>query len=143
MENITDKSIFEFGIDEEGKSHLSGIARWTNLNAITGLIAIGVSLISTVSALSRMGRYGGPAMGFSFFILLVQLVISLLLNITLINAASNIKKGVEMSNQSFFGIGLTKLATYFKIVGILTIIILVIVVLIFLIGIAAGIGRGY
>ena len=142
MENNYDKSIFEFGIDQEGKSQLAGIAMWTNVNAIIGFVALGVSLISTIIAMGQMSRYSGSAAGGGLiFGIMIQLTISLILNITLIGAASNLKKALALTDQGFFGIGLTKLATYFKIVGILTIIVLVLVVLAFLIALATGFGR--
>jgi len=72
---------------------------------------------------------------------LITAVISLLLNITLFQAASNLKKGLVQTDQNFFGVGLAKLATYFKIIGVIIIIILVFVVLLFLLGGLIGIFR--
>lgn len=144
MENNQDTSIFEFNMDDESKSHFSGIAQWANINAIVGLVALGVSVISTFVAIGRVSSYGGgSAAGGGIVSLIIGIGISLALNITLLAAASNIKKGVEQTDQGFFGLGLTKLATYFKIVGILTIIVLVIAVLALLIGILAGASRGF
>lgn len=144
MENNQDTSIFEFNMDEESKSHFSGIAQWANINAIVGLVALGVSVISTVVAIGRASSYaGGSAAGGGMVSLIIAIGISLALNITLLAAASNIKKGLEQTDQGFFGLGLTKLATYFKIVGILTIIVLVIAVLFFLIVLLAGASRGF
>lgn len=143
MENIPDKSIFDFSIDEEGKSSLAAIAKWVNINAIVAFISLGISIISTVSTVSNLNRYssnfGGGAVIFTF---IIELAISLLLNITLLAVASNLKKAVDMTDQNFLGIGLAKLATYFKILGILIIIVLIIVVLFLLIILASG-GRGY
>lgn len=140
MENNQDTSIFEFSMNEESKSHLSGIAQWTNINAIVGLVALGVSVISTVVAFGKASSYAGgsAAVGTGMVGLIISIGISLALNITLLAAASNLKKGLEQTDQGLFGIGLTKLATYFKIVGILTIIVLVIAVLFLLIALLAG-----
>lgn len=144
MENNQDTSIFEFNMDDESKSHFSGIAQWANINAIVGLVALGISVISTVVALGKASSYAGgsAAAGTGIVGLIISIGISLALNITLLAAASNIKKGLEQTDQGFFGLGLTKLATYFKIVGILTIIVLVIAVLFFLIALLAGASRG-
>jgi hypothetical protein len=144
MENIQDTSIFGLDIDDEGKSQLSAIAQWANINAIVAFASLGLSLISTVMAFSNASRYlTTESAGSGIVGLLVSLVISLVLNITLIAAASNIKKGIDQANQGLFGIGLTKLASYFKIVGILTIIVLVFVGLALLVTIMVGAGRAF
>lgn len=145
MENIHESSIFEFNLDEESRSNLSSIARWTNINAITGFVGIGISIISFFVGLGKLGKYGSSAAvaGPGLIGLFIGIGISLALNITLINAAINIKKGVSGSSQGHFTSGVTKLATYFKIVGILTIIAIVLITLIMLIAIMSGPGRGF
>ena len=148
MEDTQDKSIFGLDIDDEGKSHLSAIAQWANINAITGFVALGVSLLTLVITFNRASSYlssagASAAAGSGIFSFVIGLVISLALNITLLAAASNIKKGVEQVNQGLFGIGLTKLATYFKILGIITIVVLAFAGLAFLIAIVAGAGKGF
>lgn len=148
MEDTQDKSIFGLDIDDEGKSHLAAIAQWANINAITGFVALGISLLTLVITFNRASSYlssgasASAAAGTGIFSFVIGLVISLALNITLLAAASNIKKGVEQVNQGLFGIGLTKLATYFKILGIITIVALAFVGLAFLIAIVAGAGAG-
>ena len=147
MEDTQDKSIFGLDIDDEGKSHLSAIAQWANINAITGFVALGVSLLTLVITFNRASSYlssgASAAAAPGIFSFIIGLVISLALNITLLAAASNIKKGVEQVNQGLFGIGLTKLATYFKILGIITIVVLAFAGLAFLIAIVAGAGKGF
>lgn len=118
MDILDDNNIFELKINEESKSHLSNIALWANINAIVGFISLGLSII-----LSILGKSGGT----NFFGLIVIIAISLLLNITLFNAAKSIKLGVEGHEQWNFNIGLTKLATYFRIMGILFIVCIVLV----------------
>jgi uncharacterized membrane protein len=143
MEN-NNNSIFNFGFDEESKSNLASIAQWANINAIIGLVGIVISVLSTVITLVRLINFNGAgaALAGSFFSLFVGLVVSLLLNITLIYAAINIKKGLQLANQQHFVTGLTKLATYFKIFGILMIVVLVILVLALLFGaLMGGLGR--
>jgi hypothetical protein len=142
MENIQDSTIFELNIDEEGKSNFSSIAQWANISAMVGFAGIGISIVSFVLMIVRLDDLDssaaliGPGLGMA-----IGLVISLVLNIVLINAATNLKKGVDLSNQGFFETGLTKLATYFRILGILTIIGLVIFSLALLVGILAGVSR--
>jgi hypothetical protein len=142
MENNTDRSIFEFNLDEESKSNLSSIAQWTNINAITGLVAAGVTVISTVVTLNQLGNYSGSVAGPGIFGMLIGLTISLLMNIILLNASSNLKKGIGNTSQQHFATGLTKLATYFKVVGILTIIAISFVALALLVVLMTAGSRG-
>lgn len=143
MENIQDNTIFDLAIDEEGKSHISSIAQWANISAIVGFAGIGISIIGVVIVLIRASEFSGSAAnsGSGIFSLLISTAIALLLNITLINAAINLKKGIDQTDQGHFSLGLTKLAMYFKILGILTIIILVIATLVLLVVALVGAGR--
>ena len=145
MENNPNSSIFDFNIDEESKSNLSSIARWANINAIVGFTGIGISVLGSVIGMVKISSYGGGSSFTSgFFGVFIGLILSLALNITLIYAAINIKKGLSLSNQQYFVTGLTKLATYFKIFGILMIIALVVVVLaVLVISMVGGFGRGF
>jgi Family of unknown function (DUF5362) len=142
MEDIQQSSIFEFNIDEEGKSNLAAIAQWANINAIVGFTGLGISIIGFVIAMAKIGRMGSTGYAGSLGIF-IGFIIGLLLNITLIYAAINIKKGLELSNQGHFVTGLSKLASYFKIFGILTIIGLVLIVLVLLFVMMMGYGRGF
>jgi hypothetical protein len=139
MDNFQDKSIFEVDIDEEGKSQFSTIAQWANINAIIGFVSLGLSVISTIMGIGKVGSSAGGDM----FGLIITVAISLALNITLLAAATNIKKGIEQTDQGHFALGLNKMATYFKIVGILTIVVLVIFTLALLVVLVAGVGGGF
>lgn len=146
MDQLNDKTIFdEFSVDGEVKSNLADISRWANINAIVGFVSLGLSVISYIISFGRLSEYGvsSSAAGGGFVSVLIGAAISLLLNITLLQAASNLKKGIEGTDQTVFGIGLTKLATYFRIVGVLTIIVLAIFVLAILFGILLGSARSF
>jgi len=133
MENESNLSIFDLSIDEEGKSNLSAIAQWANINAIVGFTGVAVSVLGFIITMLRISSYGGSAsvMTSSFFGVFIGLIISLALNLSLLYAAVNIRKAVQLSNQTHLVTGLTRLAGYFKIFGILMIICIVIVVLAF------------
>lgn len=141
MNEQNDKSIFDLNLDEEGKTHLNGVAQWANINAIVSFIALGVSIITTISALGKVSRYSPEAGGGGLSGLLITVGISLLLNILLFTSAANLKKGLEQNNQALFNTGITKLATYFKVIGILAIIFIILVVLFFLFVSMVGFGR--
>ena len=57
---------------------------------------------------------------------IVVIGVSLFINITLFAAAKNLKLGLDNNDQGYFNLGLAKLATYFKIIGIILLIVLII-----------------
>jgi len=132
------KSIFELGLTDEGKSSYASIAQWALISAIVGFASLGVSIFSALKAISKVNGQNAAVAGGTFFTILITLVISLLLNITLINASNHLKKGLAFSDQGYFNTGLLKLTSYFKIVGILMIILLVIFALVILFVLIAG-----
>ena len=132
-----EKSIPELELNEEGKSNLSSIAQWGYINAIVGFISLGLTIVNAFAANSRSGNGAKGANTLSVFI---TVVISLILNITLIGAASYLKKGLNGLDQGYFNLGMLKLASYFKIFGIIMIIALVIVSLAILLFLFSGAG---
>ncbi len=121
---IQKENIFEFSVDDEAKSHLAGASQWMLINAVVSLVALAASVINTIVMYNKFGSLPGQVAGYAIVQLLVTVVISLAVNITLIQTASNLKKGLAMTDQGFFNQGLFKLASYYKIIGILLIIIL-------------------
>ncbi len=145
MENNT-SSIFNFNMDEESRSLLSTISLWANINAIAGLVSAALTVSFFVVTLVRLSRLGGSAsdlVGLMIIWPLISLMVSLAVNIILLQAASNIRKGIDTSSQEYFETGITKLAVYFRIVGIVTIVVIVFVVLAFLFSVLAMRGTGF
>ncbi len=146
MENLLEKDLFEVHLNEEGRSNLTAIAQWAFINAIVGFIALGVSVLSTIMTASSVSRLGGSEYrsaysGGAFLGTIITVAISLLLNITLLGAANALKKGIANSDQGYFAAGISKLSGYFKILGILMIILLVIFVFAMLILMMVGTSR--
>lgn len=144
MEYLKDNNLLdERNLTEESKTHLLGIAQWANILAILSFVGLGVGLVSlfvqTGPAVGAGGVSASATLAGGLFMYVIVIAITLLIYITLLNAAKNIKLGLAQSNQGFFNIGITKLATYFKIIGILAIIGAVFTFLALLIGIFAGI----
>jgi hypothetical protein len=133
----------ELSLQENSKTNIASVAQWAFISAIVGFISLAISAYNTFSI--KAPDLGDPTLnntnqGGRIFGFLVTAGISLLLNITLLNAASNIKKGLTTTDQGHFNYGMSKLATYFQITGILLIIALVIVALAVLIIFMAGFG---
>lgn len=146
MENNPTGSIFNLELDDDSRSNLSTIAQWANINAIVGIVGIVISVLSTIISFAKLSRYSGSStfMSTSITSVFIGLVVSMLLNITLLYAANNIKKGLQLSNQQHFVTGLTKLSAYFKIFGVIMIVLIVIVVLALIFGgLLGGLSRGF
>jgi len=140
MEFNSERSILELNINDESKSNFTTIAQWLLISAVVGFSSLGISIIAMFKVISS--SYNSSATIGAVVSTMIVAVISLLLNITLINAANNLKKGISMADQGHFNLGLQKLATYYRIVGIILIIVLIICVFAVLVGILAGSG-GY
>ena len=123
MEDNQQNSILELGLNEEAKANLTSIAQWGYINAVAGFISMGLTLVKAFAA----GPAGGQ--GGNILTVFITIAISLMLNITLLSAATNLKRGLIGADQGYFNLGMLKLASYFKILGILLIVILAIVFL--------------
>lgn len=134
MENELQQPLIELSLDEESKSNLSGIGQWAFINALVGFISLGVSILAAIIASNK------PNAQNSLGTLVITVSVSLLLNITLFSASSHLKKGLADADQGKFNIGITKLASYFRILGIIIIILLAIFLLALIVGIMSGIG---
>lgn len=143
METTPNKSIFELELNEEGKTQFAGIAQWCYFNAIASLVSLVVSVLGAVILISKLGEDESSQVASTATSTLFSVVIALLLNITLLSSANNLKKGLAGADQGTFNLGMAKLATYFRILGIITIIALVVVVLALLIVMLAGASQGF
>ncbi len=125
----------EAEVTEDAKEQLDAIGKWSVYSAVIGFTSLGLTIISTVATLNKVSEYGaGMGAGAGLFQTFFITALSLLLNITLYTAGNNIRKGVLNADQGFFNAGLQKLNNYFKILGILLIIVLSIFLLAFVFG---------
>lgn len=146
MDFLKEKNLLEEGISDDTKLNFSGLAQWININAIIGFVSITVSLLAIIIGIGNNSGYGfgnNAIIGASAFGNFIGIALSLLLTITLFKSAKNLKLGLDTTNQSNFNTGLAKLASYFKIVGILAIVALVIMVAALLIGVLVGASGGF
>jgi hypothetical protein len=135
QEQVLQQDIFDAEISEESARHLTAISQWMQINAIVALASLGISVISTVimmSKISSLGLGSGVASGGMAQVILTMTV-SILLNLLLLQASANIKKGIQLADQSFLNKGLGKMAAYFKTLAILLIVVIGLVFLFFLI----------
>jgi hypothetical protein len=116
----------EAEVTPDAKEQLDGLAKWAIYSAIIGFVSAGLAIITFVVTLNKVSSNVAASNLFQTFLVTG---ISLLLNITLFGAGLYLKKGISTADQGFFNMGLKKLNNYFKILGILMIIVLSIVLL--------------
>ena len=140
MEDVQ-QSIFNFGLGEASREQLKKIAYWAGINAVLSLVSTGLSVIiffkdmGTVRS-SYLFMGANTQNGSSLFF---QLLFALLLNITLYKSSVYLKKGIANSDQPELNKGLAQLRTYFKIFGILMILVIAIIIIaVLVIGAAKG-----
>lgn len=113
------------------KNNMLEAAKWGRIVAILGFVSAAFSLIQSI-------RVGSGLFG-----VFIQITISVALNVLLLQAGNNLKKGIEAVEQGSFNEGLINLARYFKFYGILLIVVIILVILVMLFAIAIGSARRF
>lgn len=134
------KDLFTLNMNHEAQNSFQGLFQWVYYSAVIGFASIGVSVLTIILNFGN-GTYEQPSGGSSLVGTLFGLAISIFLNLTLWAASTRIRKALLHSEQSTFNEGLSKFALYFRVIGILAIVVLVIFVLALIIGIIAGLSR--
>ena len=145
MDQLQDQNLLNLEVTEETKSNLTALSLWMTITAITGLSSAALTIINTIRVLMRFGRFGfyNSLSMVSLLVPLITVAISLALNFVLLNAANGLKKGLLSADQYSLNSGMSKLANYFRITGIVIICVLALAILFFLFGIVMAISRGF
>lgn len=130
MQNFEQNTIFKFTPNDETRRQLQGLTQWAKINAIIALASTGISLlVIIITGIRFLDAYNtGQLVGKQ----IIVWIFSLIINIILLNASNNIQKALVNTDQRMFGIGLSLLARYFKVIGITMIVIICLVVLVFI-----------
>jgi hypothetical protein len=124
-------NFFNLSFDTEARSFLRQMTLWARICAVCAFIGYGLSLVLAIFGHRRiidsetdgfnMGMYvrTGSVLG-----VLITIVIGGILNYFLYRFSVDTARGLESMNSGKLNEGLGGLRTYFKILGILTIIIL-------------------
>lgn len=134
-EDLLREEAFDTAVSEESSNQLTGISLWMQLNAITAFVSLAVSVGSTIWLYMRISSlgFGSSSLGGSnVFRTVITVAITIVVNVLLLQASANIKKGLAQQDQQYFNLGMQKMATYFKVLGILIIVVLSLMVLFFL-----------
>lgn len=132
-EDLLQQDVFDTTITEESSNQLAGISLWMQINAITAFVALAVTIVSTISLYMRYSSsiFSGSALGGGVLRFLLTTAVTVVMNILLLQASSNIKKGLASQDQQHFNLGMQKMAIYFKTMGILIIVGLSLMILFF------------
>lgn len=137
-------NIFNISFDDTGRQYLRTIILWARICAICAFVGYAVALLAAFIGKARVAdnEVSGISASFGRGSLiagaLVSAIIGFAINYFLYRFAISAKEGLDSENQIKLNEGLINLKTYFKILGILLLIVLIICVLALLIGIIAA-----
>jgi len=136
MESNDQQTIFKFSVDESTRNNLKSLVQWAKINAIIAFTSIGLSLLTIVIAGARfLDAYNtGKLVGQE----IIMWIVSLVVNIILYTSSNNIQKALANTDQRLFSLGMSQLARYFKIIGILFIVAIVLIILVFLVALLSN-----
>ncbi|HEX4372670.1 MAG TPA: hypothetical protein VHZ50_05125 [Puia sp.] len=142
-------SFFKINFDDDAREQLKTIVLWARICAICAFISYTVALIVAIFGKTISSTYSDQGYQVTSYIrtwaiasALISGIIGFAINYFLYRFAADTKQGLEVVDQVKLNEGLSNLKTYFKIVGILLLIVLIIVGLIILFAIIGSLNRG-
>jgi hypothetical protein len=111
-------SIFGFAFSSKLKEDMRTAAIWAKIVAVIGFIAAALTFVSNIVAGNIISA-------------LLSTAVNVLVNFYLINFANNAKNAVENIDQNDLENGLNNLRLYFKVYGIIVIILLALAFIVF------------
>jgi hypothetical protein len=135
--NPTNDTILNLSIDEAATSHLKKAAYWAKIIAIAGFIGLVLGLVQQIKGSSRARvSVGSGAAAISqmttYVFLGIIYVVMIFLYLYLLRFADSTNTGLTTFEQEKFNSGIGNLRSFFKLLGIVLIIVLSICVLILL-----------
>lgn len=139
----TNQPLFGLNLDDRIKQSLQKCASWAGIAAVTSIIGSALSFIEYFITRSRMEQYAAYRLrresgAADFLGEFIALGIGILFFILQYNFATKTKNGIVGNSQELINQGLSNLSAYFKVFGIIVIILLAFVVLFLLVGLGGG-----
>lgn len=125
--NNSADNTFDLEVDATAREHLRSITSWARIIALIGFINTALSLVGLIKA----GPEGG-AFAIALVFGLVFVAIMVMIYLFLLRFANHTAASLQTDNQEGFNYGIDSLRSYFKIIGILLIIVVSLVCLGFL-----------
>lgn len=149
MEENSHFDSFELQFTNEAKDFLATAGKWATFLSIVGFIVLGFMLLGSFamfamgSALEGMGAAAGPMAGMSGAVLgsiyLVLVVLCFFPTLYLFKFGSKAKQAVSSNSTVELTECIGNLKSYFKFMGIFTIITIVFYIILFIVMMAVGI----
>ena len=128
MENSNQpENFFNLGVDAHAHDYLKDAANWAKVIAIVAFVSAGLSIFSAF--LGKSGVSTAMSIAAAVIFSLVVAGISIAINLFLLKFAQNTASALTIKNQEQFNEGINNLRIYFKILGIIIIIVLSLLVL--------------
>ena len=132
MEDSTQlEDLFDVEIDSSAKKFISDIAIWAKITAVSAFISYGLSIL--VAAFNNPESDGGisaaTSRAASISGVLVTVIMGVILNIFLYRFSADSKPAIDNIDQRALESGFNNLKIYFKIIGVLVILLLAFVIL--------------
>lgn len=132
----------ELNVSEQSRNFLLYTSKWANFLAILGFIGLGLMVLGGILIIavgSSLGRMVGPfQFGFLGIVYLGMAAINFFPTMYLYKFAAKMKNALAASNQDDLDLGFENLKSFFKFIGIFTIIIIGFYVLAIIIGIGTA-----
>lgn len=143
MDQTGTSDIFsDLHVDTESRSLLQATTKWARITAIIGIVSAVVTLLTTVFGLSAGGNQLMTAfMSGSLIVIIPMVIVIVILNIFLYRFSHSTATSLSTMDQNSFNQGISHLRTYFKILGIVIIVLIgfvLIVIIAFGLGAAVG-----
>jgi hypothetical protein len=127
----------ELTISSQTKDYFQEAGKWAYFLSIIGFIGLGLMILGGVLVFFLQSAASGSG-GFSFFGIAIVAILYFFPIYYLFLFGQKIKAACKASSQSDFDHGIENLKSFFKFLGIFTIVIISIYILIFLLGILAA-----
>ncbi|HLY70990.1 MAG TPA: hypothetical protein VKR53_14755 [Puia sp.] len=142
-------SFFKISFDADAREHLKTIVLWARICAICAFISYTIALIVAIFGKTVSPTYSEQSYQVSSNLktwtiasALISGIIGFAINYFLYRFTAEAKQGLDVVDQVKLNDGLINLKTYFKIIGVLFLIVLIIVGLVLLFVIIGSLGRG-
>lgn len=125
-------------VTTQAKNFLQFASKWANFLSIMGFISLGLMVLAGFAVIVFGSAFGGIAggmqMGMLGFIYLLMALLYFFPTYYLYVFASKMKKALNNNTQDEFDLGLENLKSFFKFIGIFTIIMISFYLVLFLFG---------
>lgn len=133
----------ELNVTAQSRDFLLYASKWANFLAILGFIGLGLMVLGGIFVMFVGSAFGGVAgasqMGLFGIIYLVMGALYFFPTLYLYNFASKMKNAITKSNQEDLDLGFENLKSFFKFIGIFTIIMIGLYILAIIVGLGTAI----